>query len=108
MGNLNMLKERNPQACLSRGCDAEWYTRWRGLESHLSGKRHRVILYQGVCLIGQEGGRGVGHPQGYHMSGKNQGGNIFIEVRKMSGNLSGKIVNFEKKNVTLFILLQIS
>ena len=35
MGNLNMLKERNPQACLTKGCDAGCHTRWRGLEPHL-------------------------------------------------------------------------
>ena len=35
MGNLNMLKERNPKACLTKGCFAGCHTRWRGLESHL-------------------------------------------------------------------------
>ena len=35
MGNLNMFKERNPQACLTGGSYADRHTRWRGLESHL-------------------------------------------------------------------------
>ena len=35
MGNLNMLKERNPQACLTKGSYAWCHTRWCGLESHL-------------------------------------------------------------------------
>ena len=35
MGNLNMFKERNPQACLTEGSYAGCHTRWRGLESHL-------------------------------------------------------------------------
>ena len=34
-GNLNMFKDRNPQACLTKGCYAGCHTRWRGLESHL-------------------------------------------------------------------------
>ena len=35
MGNLNMLEERKPQACLTKGCYAGCHTRWPGLESHL-------------------------------------------------------------------------
>ena len=35
MGNSNMLKERNPKACLTKGSYAGYHTRWRGLESHL-------------------------------------------------------------------------
>ena len=35
MGNSNMFKERNPQACLTKGSYAGCDTRWRGLESHL-------------------------------------------------------------------------
>ena len=35
MGNLNMIKERNPLACLTKGCYAGCHTRWHGLESHL-------------------------------------------------------------------------
>ena len=35
MGNLNMLEERNPQACLTKGSFAGFHTRWRGLEPHL-------------------------------------------------------------------------
>ena len=35
MGNLNMLKERTPQACLTKGYHAGCHTRWHGLESHL-------------------------------------------------------------------------
>ena len=35
MGNLHMFKERNPQACLTKGSYAGCHTRWRGLESHL-------------------------------------------------------------------------
>ena len=34
MVNLNMLKERGPQACLTKGCYAGCHTRWRGLEFH--------------------------------------------------------------------------
>ena len=51
MGNLNMLKERNPQACLTKGCYAGCHTRWRGLEFH---------LYRGVGSGGYwGGGRGL-------------------------------------------------
>ena len=35
MSNLNMLKERNPKACLTKGCFAGCHTRWHGLESQL-------------------------------------------------------------------------
>ena len=35
MGNLNMLRERTPQACLSKGSEAGCHTRWRGLEFNL-------------------------------------------------------------------------
>ena len=35
MGNLNLLKEGNPQACLTKGSYAGCHTRWRGLDSHL-------------------------------------------------------------------------
>ena len=37
MGNLNMLKERNTQACLTKGSFAGYHTRWRGLELYLLG-----------------------------------------------------------------------
>ena len=36
MGNLNMLREGNGQACLTKGSSAGCHTRWRGLESHQS------------------------------------------------------------------------
>ena len=32
MGNLNMFKEKEKQACLSKGSYAGCHTRWRGLE----------------------------------------------------------------------------
>ena len=35
IGNLNMFKERNRQACLTKSSYAGSHTRWRGLESHL-------------------------------------------------------------------------
>ena len=35
MGNLNMLKERNTQACLTKGSFAGYHTRWHGLELYL-------------------------------------------------------------------------
>ena len=37
MGSLNMLKERNPQAWLTKGYydGCHCHTRWRGPESHL-------------------------------------------------------------------------
>ena len=43
MGNLNMLKERNPQACLTKDCYARCHTRWRGLESHLLVESHSPV-----------------------------------------------------------------
>ena len=36
MGKSNMLKERSPQACLTKGSYAGFHTRWHGLESNLS------------------------------------------------------------------------
>ena len=35
MCNLNMFKERNPQACLTGGLGTGYHTRWRGMESYL-------------------------------------------------------------------------
>ena len=35
MGNLNMFKEKEKQACLTKGSYAGCHTRWRGLESPL-------------------------------------------------------------------------
>ena len=34
MSNLNMLKERKPKVCLTKGSVTGCDTRWRGLESH--------------------------------------------------------------------------
>ena len=52
MGNLNILKERKPQACLTKGCYAGCHIRWRGLESHLLSTPsygHGVLLYS-MCF----------------------------------------------------------
>ena len=43
MGNLNMFKEKEKQACLIEGSYAGCHTRWRGLESPLSA-RMRIPL----------------------------------------------------------------
>ena len=43
MGNLNMFKERNPQACLTKGSYTGCHTRWRGLESHLFATKKKLL-----------------------------------------------------------------
>ena len=46
IGNLNMLKEITPKACLTKGRYAGCHTRWRGLEFHLlNGLQAKVTLF---------------------------------------------------------------
>ena len=68
MGNLNILKERKPQACLNRysfaaGC----HTRWRGLESHLM-KGEGMALDKDMSPLGQGNDVYLNCSSNYHYS----------------------------------------
>ena len=52
MGNLNMLKERKPQGCLTKGCYAGCHTRWRGLESYLFPLTYHLLKLDGTFITG--------------------------------------------------------